>query len=471
MKNTTPQNPHASAGFTMVQVIIASVFLMSLAIILATSAITNLKYTGYVEKSYDANAMAEAGINYYLWHLSHNINDYCDGQACGTQGPDGYGPFVHQYKDSSGKQVGTYELYVKPPPAYSSMTTVKSIGRINGLNKSRVLQAQLAVPSFAQYALLTGTEVWIGPSERVNGPLHSNVGVHFDGIADGPVTSANATYRPTAQFGGDGAIHNGVWGNGHPQSFWSFPVPPVDFNAVTADLQKIKTDAQANGLYLPPTNPSNPASKLGYYLELRANQSIDVYRVTQERCNNLTKTFVGNQTKPNNGLLYVEDNVWIQSKAGESYGSRLTVAAAYLPSSAARDKTITVTGDIRYAAKNGVASIGLIAQKDVKVNNLAPANLEIDAALLAQKGHTYFDSSTLSAGCSNQVKGIITVYGAISSFLYWTWSYTTNGNNTVDGYATTIMTYDTYLKFNPPPNFPTTGSFSVLNFRELLENP
>lgn len=48
------------------------------------------------------------------------------------------------------------------------MTTVKSIGRINGLNKSRVLQAQLAMPSFAQYALLTGTEIWIGQNENIN---------------------------------------------------------------------------------------------------------------------------------------------------------------------------------------------------------------------------------------------------------------------------------------------------------------
>ncbi len=458
-------------GFSMVQVIITSVFLMSIALIMATSAVVNLKYTSYVEKSYDANSVAEAGINYYLWHLAHNISDYCDGQACGTQGPDGYGPFTHQYKDSSGKVVGTYELYIKPPPAYSSMTTVKSIGRINGLNKSRVLQAQLAVPSFAQYALLTGTEIWIGPSERVNGPLHSNVGVHFDGIADGPVTAANATYRPTAQFGGDGQMHNGVWGNGGPQSYWSFPVPPVDFNAVTADLQKIKTDAQSNGVYLPPTNPGNPSSKLGYYLELKSNKSIDVYRVTQERCTSLSRTFVANYAKPANGLLYVEDNVWVQSKSGDRYNDRLTIAAAYLPSSAARDKSITITGDILYSAKDGTAAIGLIAQKDVKVNNVAPYNLEIDAALLAQKGHTFFESSTLSANCSNQVKGTITVHGAISSYLFWTWTYVTGGNNVIDGYATTLSTYDSYLKFNPPPSFPTTGTFSVLNFRELLENP
>ena len=96
---------------------------------------------------------------------------------------------------------------------------------------------------------------------------------------------------------------------------------------------------------------------------------------------------------------------------------------------------------------------------------------KLTAALLAQKGHSYYDSSTLASSCSNQVKTKITVYGAISSYLFWTWTYVNGSGNTIDGYNTTVSTYDNYLKLNPPPSFPTTGSFSVLNFRELLENP
>lgn len=76
------QSKHSPKGFTLVQVLIAAVFLLSLAMILATTAVFNLNYASYVEKSYDAGSIAEAGINYYLWHLAHNINDYCDGQAC-----------------------------------------------------------------------------------------------------------------------------------------------------------------------------------------------------------------------------------------------------------------------------------------------------------------------------------------------------------------------------------------------------
>ena len=47
--------------------------------------------------------IAEAGINYYLWHLSHNSSDFKDGQSTPTT-PDpnlGYGPYVHNYIDAA----------------------------------------------------------------------------------------------------------------------------------------------------------------------------------------------------------------------------------------------------------------------------------------------------------------------------------------------------------------------------------
>src|SRR3989344_2317093 len=39
--------------------------------------------------------IAEAGINYYRWHLAHAPTDYQDG----TGGP---GPYIHDYKDKDG---------------------------------------------------------------------------------------------------------------------------------------------------------------------------------------------------------------------------------------------------------------------------------------------------------------------------------------------------------------------------------
>lgn len=463
------------SGFTIPQVLFTAVFLVSLGIIMASSAVINMQFATRTQKSASAAMIAEAGVNYYLWHLSHNNEDYCDGATCGTLGPDGYGPFTYDYKDDGGKKIGTYSIYVQPPSQTTTTTTIKSIGKYNGQTSSRTIQAQIAIPSFAQYSILTNTEIWIGQNESVNGPLHSNIGVHFDGTTNDSVTAAQATYRPTAQFGGNGQIKNGVWGIGGPQSFWRFPVPPVDFNSVTADLQKLKADAQSGGRYLNPTNPGNPSSKLGYYLELRADNSIDVYRVTQDRCGSISRNFSQNIPRPANGILFVEDNVWIRNYSNDKYNNRLTIAAAYLPENASTNKTITITGNILYNVKDGSNAIGLIAQKDVKVSRLAPNTLEINAAMLAQKGHVWYQKDTLAGtNCSQSVKTTITVYGAIATNQYWTWTYVTGSApnyTTVDGYNTTVNTYDQKLKFNPPPSFPLAGSFSILNYREILTNP
>ena len=97
----------------------------------------------------------------------------------------------------------------------------------------------------------------------------SNVGVHFDGTNNGPVYSASSTYTPSAEFGGDGKVHNGVWGNGGPTSEWQFPVPAINFSQVTANLQSLQTLAKSGG-----TNLAASGS-LGYYLNLNSNGTIN----------------------------------------------------------------------------------------------------------------------------------------------------------------------------------------------------
>ncbi|MEK7520547.1 MAG: hypothetical protein AAB560_00515, partial [Patescibacteria group bacterium] len=56
-----------------------------------------------------AFAIAEAGIEYYRWHLAHAPADYQDGT-----GQDG--PYVHDYRDKDGKVIGQFSLSITPPP-------------------------------------------------------------------------------------------------------------------------------------------------------------------------------------------------------------------------------------------------------------------------------------------------------------------------------------------------------------------
>lgn len=462
-------------GITFVQVIITGTILLAICVSVAAIVFNTLRFATRSQRAVSATYIAEAGINYYLWHLSHNVNDYCDGKACGSLGADGYGPFTYDYKTPDGHKQGTYSIYIKPPSGASAAVTVKSVGSAIGATAKRTLQASIAIPSFAQYAILTNTEIWIGPNETVDGALHSNSGIHFDGTGNDVISSAQTSYRPSSQFGGNGTIKNGVWGNGGPQSLWRYPVNSVDFQSVTADLQKLKSDAQSGGKYLAPTSVGNPSSKLGYYLELRGDGGIDVYRVSREQCTSVTRSFVQTLAHPANNILYVDDNVWIRSKPNEKMPGRLTIAAAYLPANASTFKSITVMGDVLYQAKDGTAALGLIAQQDIKVSRQAPVNIEINAAMLAQQGHVWYDKDTLAGtSCSQTVKSAITVYGAIATNLYWTWSIVTGSApnyTTVDGYQTTTNIYDKNLRLTPPPSFPLTGSFSILNYREILTVP
>ena len=65
--------------------------------------------------------LAEAGIEYYRWHLAHVSDDFQDG----TGGP---GPYVHDFKDSSGVVIGRYSLNIAPPQSGSTVVAVESTG-------------------------------------------------------------------------------------------------------------------------------------------------------------------------------------------------------------------------------------------------------------------------------------------------------------------------------------------------------
>lgn len=451
MKRKQPQS-----GFIMLTVLVMAFILSALGMIAAQLLISNERFGLYESRSAEALNIAEAGVNYYLWHLAHNSSDYKDGGNTPATAP--YGPYTHNYYDTSGNLLGTYTLWITPPAGGSTITTVKAIGQIPHFQGTRTILAQLGQPSFANYALLTGTEVWFGPGESSNGPVMSDVGVHMDGTNNGPVQSANATYKPTASFGGDGSVHNGVWGNGGPTSQWQFPVPSIDFSKVTADYSTCSTQAAAGGISLPTTN------KLGYYFKLRSDGKIDEYIVKSENGSGISTTTVNpiaTLTAPANGILYAADNVWVQ---GTSWPGRIDIMSGRLPANAATNTTINIIGNLTYAAKDGTDAIGLIAQNNIQVAQYAPSTIEIDGALLAQSGHIW-------APDAGSAKTALTFYGALDSYDYWTWSWVNGGGTVVAGYKTDTNTFDTNLTYGPPACYPTTGTYAVLNWREQLYNP
>lgn len=460
-KNITKQQ----GSILIFQIIVISVFSMVMLAVLQ-NAVAQLQLTRSTVAKEQAFHVAEAGINYYEWHLAHYAADFKDGT---NANPTSHSPFPNPcyehtvYDKDTNDVLGKYCLEITAPPTGSTIVTIKSIGySITKPNMMRTVTARFGIPSLAQYGVLTNSDAWIGSSESVVGQMHSNGGIHFDGTATAPVTSAKTTYSCTSTFGcSPTQTKAGIWGSAaqSTKNFWSFPVPNVDFSSMTANFSTIKSSAQSSGIYLPPSNTQ------GYSLVFNSAGTVSVYKVTSLRSPGQTGYDVdGNahnesidynarslqftQAIPSNGLIYVEDKVWVEG----TVNGRALVAAAKLPYNASTAPTIYIPNNILYSAKDGTSSLGLIAQKDIIVTYYAPSNLEIDAALIAQNGSTQF------LYYSGNIKSTITVYGTIGSYGIWTWSWVNGSGTITSGYQNTITNYDSYLLYAPPPSFPLTSN-------------
>jgi hypothetical protein len=427
---------------------------------------------GVIDSSIDREQslqIAEAGINYYQWHLAHYPNDYNDGN-----GATSTGPYVHTYIDfDTQKVLGQYSLQITPPTTGSTIVTIKSTGSTADNPKiTRTITAKYGIPSLAQYSILNNGPVWIYYSPAVfSGQVQSNSGIRFDVVGNAPISSADATYTCPSWQNCPQSTEPGVWGSGNA-SFWQFPIPAVDFSAFTSNLATMKSLAQSGGIYLPPSNAD------GYSLVFNSDGTVSVYKVTTLTSNPSGGTYDVNmnwvsenkytdynartlQYKvaiPANGIIYAEDNVWVEG----TVAGRVTVAAAQLPYNSGTAPTIYIPNNIVYKVKDGTDVLGLIGQKDIIPTYHAPNNLEVDAAVISQNASFqffYYD---------NDIKNNITIYGSIIEFGWWfdnfVWTSGIN-SNVISGYANNSYTYDSNLLYGPPPSFPfSTSGYQQINW-------
>lgn len=518
-----------SVGFTLPSVLMYIVVIGILSSAVVVVIANNTSIIGGTIRSQSAFNTAEAGLNYYLWHLAHNGTDYRDGKTTPVS-PDpllGYGPYVHDYVDSNAVKLGTFTLWIKPKGSGSTIVTVRSIGTTND-GKKRTLEAQIGAMSFASYGLVADVEFWFGDNEEANGPVFSNQGIHMDGSSSDTVESANATYVPQPQYGGNGTTKNGVWCSAavvspvncttRDKSNWLYPRPTIDFNQVTTALCSIKKVAfasdgatsalanQANACSLTPTtrtpayvprySTTSFSNRTGYLVELNADNTYNLYRVSSEDDTKtsytaaLTRTSVQNNIAiPSQGVIFVEDNVWVRTTS--TYAGRVTISSGRLGTNS-YTPDINIVDDILYTSKTGSDAIGLIAENDVLLAPYAPPSsgnftFEVDAAVLAQSGSvTYPDKYKISTsrctrGWTNANQKLL-FYGSVATRQYWTWNYTrgsscgdsvydSSSGNYVSGIKNTTTTYDRNLRYAPPPSYPVTSGYDFLNWREVLTQP
>lgn len=400
--------------------------------------------------------IAEAGINYYRWHLAHDKTDYYDGNSTSTPGP-----YVHDYQDKNGLTIGYFSLNISPPSPTSTIVLIESTGWVTVQpNSRRTIRVRIGFPAMTDYSFLTKTDVWIGDTEVTHGKFHANGGIRYDGMGDAPITSAVPTYICQAHHGCGWQEKPGVWGTGGPTEYWSFPVPAVDFNIVTAKLANIKDAAEIEGVYL------TSSGQQGWLLKFTADGHIDVNKVLTTECHSGkdigdnkyydfcidAKTFDATTTydMPANGYIYVDDTVWVEG----IINGRASIGVV-------EDKNIILNNDIIYTAKDGNHVLGLISEQNILLPYNSPDDLEIDAAVLAQNGAAkryYFPGNT---------KDNLLIYGCIISNETWTWSWVSGGGSVVSGYENTNSTYDANLTYSPPPGFPVGSEYNLVSWEEI----
>jgi hypothetical protein len=435
--------------------------------------------------------IAEAGVNYYRWHLAHSPNDFCDGQTPGTDNciEPPYGPFVHDYKDPEGNVIGKFSLMITPPSDCHPGTIIESTGWTSKFPElERTVSVRWAKPSLARYAFLTNSNVWFGEDEELKGPFHSNGGIRMDGTQNSLATSARETYicgpehgcsystcSDPCQWTTSGCECPGIWGEGEGQDLglWKFPVPAIDFGLISRDLATLKEEAQTSGLYF------GPSGRYGYHIKFLSSGKFYLYKVTRlkpkvwgwngERwvyeSNSIYKeTLIDIYSLPSTcAPIFVEDNLWVD---GDVNG-RATVVAAKLPETSSSMKKIIIHDNINYVEEDSV--LGLIAQSDILIPLYSPNRLEIKAALLAQNGRVfryYYPHWWWEPYRTYAIRDYIETYGSIITNKIWTFTWVDSAGNVVSGYRETEMSYNPDLTYSPPPYFPVYGEYEIFKWEE-----
>lgn len=430
--------------------------------------------------------IAEAGANYYRWHLAHAPSDYADGT--GQTGCNPCGPYVHDYNDPSGGVIGQFSLLITPPPINSTVVKVKSTGWSSEFpTAKRDVAVRYGRPSWSRWAIVAHAAMRFGVGTETHGPVHSNNGIRFDGVAYNVVTSAVSSYTDTDSDACTGANSLGVHTCVDPDDPLSPAAPPsrpdvfaagrmysvttVDFDSITVNLNDLQDLANDDGVYI------NNSNKAGTHVQFLAGGGFR-YRTVKTTSNctygsgppttvatGQIVEYQGNWTTeaiPANGIIFVEDDVWVDGTLPA--GTRVTLIAAKEPLASGTAR-IWINNDLAYAVQDGSTALGLIAQQDILIGLYSEDDLILDGAMIAQKGYIrrhYYPSS-----CSSTYykRNSVTTFGSMATNQRYGFSWTCPAY--CSGYNVRTLNFDSKLTYGPPPSFPVSGEYQFISWEEL----
>ena len=372
----------------------------------------------------DALHIAEAGADYYRWHLNHYIElenpDIQDSQSwCCKIGENEYGQddpnckegdfiacgvcdgepcYEHNHYNPQGELIGKFVLKIKAKKICDQIlgVYVESIGFTEKYpDVKRKVEVKFASTSIAEFGSIIHEAVWRAEEEKTSGRFLANEGVKMDAINNSLVASSKSDkdsgegWLCTGSFGcsaadcpdgchaeGANCRCDGVCGAGSPKDLWKFPISPFDFTGISNDLTGIELLAQTKtdgkGYY-------GASGGKGYHIIFNGDGTFDIRKVLTvggvwPAYDMKEKDFITSYEKIiteenlaqnvdlpcDCGLIYVEDNLWVEGVVK----GKFTVAAADLTTPPI-DPTIFIVGDLDYTTIDGSDSLAMIAEENI----------------------------------------------------------------------------------------------------------
>ena len=461
-------------GFIMLMAIVFGAVFLTVLGALVSFSITQNKYQIADTGKAKALSLAEAGIEYYRWHLAHFPTDLTNGT--------GNTSFSLTQNDPEGGAVGTIAMTITPNQSCGQTQSIdiNSKGTVSdGSNQSRTIVARYAQPTVAQYSYIVNDSVWAGSDRIINGPFHSNGGVRMDGTANSPVTSSLSSWSCTPSFGcSPTTTQAGVFGSGPNQTLWSYPTPQVDFSGIAADFSNLKAISQGQGLYFARYSTGSDKSAAyskGYHLTFHSNGTVTVTHVTSTNSNTVqplnpaddttdrtvikNETNLGSYTIPANcGLIFVEDNTWIDGAVGR----KVTVVVADVSSTGVTHNAM-LPNNITYA--NATSGLTVIASHNILITGDSPTNMALNGVFIAQDGA--FGRNYYGCPSSYEPRGTLTILGTTVSNKRTGTKWVGGCPSGDAGYQSRTDTYDRTLASDPPPFTPVISTdYQFIDWRE-----
>ena len=501
--------PKKTSGYLSITVLVfVSIFVVVFAG-LANLSTSQSRVQRSKEQGLSALEIAEAGFDYYKWHLAHYPNDIKDGT-------ENTGPYLHDYVDPETSSIGKFSLEITGNEQCGEIARVDiaSTGWTNdNPNLKKTIYGSYARPSAAAYSYILDSSVFAGDDRVIYGPFHSNGGIRFDGTNYSSVSSGQSAWNCTSDYGCNprNAVAPGVTGSGGSQSLWRWPVPQVDFSIlaknttnvfqknIASTTPSVCTAGQTKGCLFPRVSGTTGR---GYHVIMKANGTFDLYRVntaesvrgcqatgscgvcggnwkTEESViansssggscpltpKSSARTFLGTYTPPTScRVLYFDDNVWLEG----TVKNKVTIIAASTTSTV--DPNIYIRNNVLYSSNDGTDGLTAIAEDSIVIPIDSPENLDIHGIFVAQKGNFGRNYYTKDADCPGQGEGSgkkNNVAGKYNSCINQDTmkifgSVVSKGRvgtkwGDVSGYNYREDSYDTSLVLNPPPFTPYTS--------------